>query len=136
MTARPVITIALGAALAAGCADAPNAPQPLHCPSARVALCTDVAHAAVVRAAVADAATRLAPSLAGAGHRAAIAVPLAVLAEQLTDGDVARARDTLASLRSTLARARDGAAPDSVDAADLAAIDLALQEVAGALADS
>lgn len=116
-------------ALAAACADGPNAPVALRCPTARVPLCADDARAEAVRVAVTDASARLVPALGNATARAALAERLPVLAARLAEGDVAGARTALAAARASLAG-------EAADAPDLAAIQLTLSEVASALGDS
>jgi hypothetical protein len=136
---RPTRTVRRFALLAAALTttacqgtDGPAAPLADRCPSARVPLCMDVAHAALVRAAVADAGSRLAPSLEDAALRAPLTASLATLSDALLAGDIARARSSLAATRAALAQGRAAA----TDAADITAIEITLEETADALAGS
>ena len=127
---------ALALVLVAGCdaAGGPAGPVADRCPTARAPFCTDTEHAALVRAAVADAATRLVPALEDASARDALAERLAVLSVALDAGEVGHGRSVLADLRTVIAGAR--AASHATDAADLEAIANTLQETADALAGS
>lgn len=128
MSARRTLLLASTVIAAAACADGPNAPVALRCPTARVPLCADDARAEAVRAALADASTRIVPALASATARAGLAARLPVLAARLAEGDVAGARTALAAARGSLAG-------EAADAPDLAAIQLTLAEIASALGD-
>lgn len=125
-------------ALVAGCggADRPAGPTALVCPGAQVPLCTDVAHAALVRAALADAGTRLVPALAAPDTRAVLGARIDALSAALEAGDVAGARASLAATRRALDEARGPGSAPAADGADLDAIAITLQEVADALAGS
>ena len=135
-TARLVLLAT--AFVAAGCqtGDGPTAPAARRCPDARVPLCTDVAHAAYLRAAVADAETRLVPALESGPTRDALAVKLATLSSRLADGDVTGSLAALGAARGAVAQSRAGLDRHTLDAADLAAIELTLTETAGALGAS
>lgn len=148
MTARRAATsaalvAALTAALAAaGCAgrDGPVAPSAMACPGAHVPLCTDPARAVLIRAAVLDAADRIAPALENDRVRTQLVQAMTTLSTQLEVGDVARARETLGAvevvLDSAQADARGERSTFPNDAADLDAIAAAIHEAATALADS
>ena len=147
MTAHPRATRCAGlvtlfaAALVAACAsaDGPAAPAGLACPGAHVRLCTSPEYAAQVRAAVADAADRLAPALENAALRTALTDRMAILSVQLDAGEIGDARQTLRAIQAALATARAdaraAAAAFANDAADLDAIAITIQETAAALAD-
>lgn len=145
MTSHPRATRCAGlvtlfaAALVAACAsvDGPAAPAGLACPGAQVRLCTSPEYAAQVRAAVADAADRLAPALENSALRTALTDRMAILSVQLDAGEVGDARQTLRAIQAALttARADARAAAAANDAADLDAIAIAIQETAAALAD-
>ena len=142
LATNAALVAGLAAALAAeGCvgAERPTSPSLVTCPAARVALCSDPAQAALVRAAVSDAADRIVPTLENVGARTALLGAMTELSAQLQAGDVGRARETLAATEAALASARpahDEGASLSNDAADLDAIAAAIHEAAAALADS
>lgn len=131
------LTLTCAALVAAGCqgAESPAAPLAEQCPTARVPLCMDVVHAALVRAAVADAGTRLVPALENAALRASLGSRLAALGDALLAGDIARARASLAATRGVLDES-PWTSTDPADAADITAIEITLQETANALAGS
>jgi len=134
--ANAALVAGLAAALAAeACAgaDGPVEPSALTCPTAGVALCADPVQAAAVRAAVTDAATRIAPTLNDARVRTALVDGLTTLSAQLEAGDVSRARQTLAAVDAALTSARAASRGDA--AADLDAIAAAVQETALTLAE-
>ena len=132
---RLALLVAALTATACQGTDGPAAPIAERCPSARVPLCMDVAHAALVRAAVADAGSRLAPSLEDAALREPLTASLAALSDALLAGDIARARASLASTRTALAE-RQRAVSNAADAADITAIEITLQETDDALGGS
>jgi hypothetical protein len=90
----------------------------------------DAAQATAVRAAAADAQLRLVPTRDILGQR------LAVIAARLGSGDVSGARAALAAARGALGESRARLATHPGDAADLAAIDLTLDQIAAVLGDS
>ena len=141
LATNAALVAGLAAALAAeGCvgAERPTSPSLVTCPAARVALCSDPVQAALVRAAVSDAADRIVPTLENVGARTALHGAMTELSAQLQAGDVGRARETLAAVEAALASARPahGEGTLSSDAADLDAIAAAIHEAAAALADS
>ena len=116
--------------------DGPLAPTALQCPTARVPLCTDAAQATAVRAATADAQLRVVPALEGALARDVFGQRLTVVAARLGSGDVSGARAALAAARGALAESRAQLAAHPGDAADLAAIELTLDQITAILGDS
>ena len=116
--------------------DSPVAPGAQQCPSARVPLCMDAAQATAVRAAAADAQLRLAPALESAPARDIFDQRLTVVAARLGGGDVSGARAALGAARGALAESRAQLATHPGDAADLAAIELTLDQIAAVLRDS
>jgi len=121
-----------------GCqgSDSPLAPAAERCPSARVPLCTDALQATAVRAAVTDAQLRLAPALESAPSRDTFGQRLTVVAARLDGGDVTGVRAALAAARGALVESRAQLAAHPGDVADLAAIELALDQIAAVLGDS
>jgi hypothetical protein len=125
---------ALGAAcVACGDSTAPPRPDPDEvCPSAPVPLCNG-ANAVAVAAArdgASDAAGRSVSALDNAAARAALASRLTQLESALAAGNVTRGREALRQSREALAAARGQLTAFPGDAADLAAIELALDQVA------
>jgi hypothetical protein len=129
-----VATTLLGVGCQGG--DSPVAPASLRCPSAQVPLCMDAAQATAVRAAAADAQLRLIPALEGAPTRAVIGQRLTAVASRLDDGDVTGARIALSAARAALAESRAHLPSQPADAADLAAIELTLDQIAVVVGDS
>lgn len=127
-------TTLFGVACQAG--DGPVAPASQQCPSARVPLCTDPAQATAVRAAAADAQLRLVPTLESAPTRDIVGQRLTLVAARLGSGDVSGARAALAAARGALGESRAQLATHPGDAADLAAIELTLDQIAAVLGDS
>lgn len=115
--------------------DSPVAPRAQQCPSTPVPLCTDAVAATAVRAAAADAELRLVPALESASSRDAFAQRLAVVAARLGSGDVSGARSALVAARGALTDSRAQLSTHPGDAADLAAIELTLDQVAAVLGD-
>lgn len=116
--------------------DSPVAPGAQQCPSARVPLCTDAAQATAVRAAAADAELRLVPALQSASTRDFFGQRLTVVVSRLGSGDVSGARSALVTARGALADSRAQLSTHPGDAADLAAIELTLDQIAVVLGDS
>ena len=125
-----IAAAALGVA-ACGPTDSPTAPGGLRCPSADVPLCFDAALGVAVNGAVDDALTRLLPALETAATRTALQPRLAEISALVRTGDVGQARASLAIARAALLTAMRQS--ESVDAADLDAIELALDRLADAL---
>ena len=116
--------------------DSPIAPASQQCPGARVPLCMDAAQATAVRAAAADAQLRLVPTLESAATRDIVGQRLTVVAARIGSGDVSGARVALAAARGALGESRAQLATHPGDAADLAAIELTLEQIAAVLGDS
>ena len=116
--------------------DSPAAPGAQQCPSAPVPLCTDAAQATAVRAAAVDAALRLVPALESASTRDVFGQHLTIVVSRLESGDVSGARSALVAARGALADSRAQLSTNPGDAADLAAIELTLDQVAAVLGDS
>jgi hypothetical protein len=116
--------------------DGPVAPSAQRCPTAAVPLCMDAAQATAVRAATADVQLRIIPALESAPTRDILARRLTVVAAQLGSGDVSGARAALVTARRALAESRAQLVTHPADAADLAAIELTLDQVAAVLGDS
>lgn len=135
---RASLALLTATLVAAGCqaGDGPVAPAALQCPSARVPLCTDAEQASAVRAAAADAQLRLASALEDAPTRDMLGQRLTVVAARLGSGDVSGARAALVAARGALSESRAQIATHPGDAADLAAIELTLDQVAAVLGDS
>ena len=135
----PVAPLALLATtlLGVGCqgGDSPVAPAALQCPRAAAPLCMDAVRATAVRAAAADAQLRLAPALESATARGVVEQRLTVVAARLESGDVSGARAALAAARAALAETRAQLAAHPADAADLAAIELTLDQIAAVVGD-
>jgi hypothetical protein len=111
--------------------DAPVVPALLTCATATVPLCTDAATATGVRAAIADADTRLRPSLSGAAA-AAIGTELATFRTAVDGGAVSTARSSADRLRAAITTLR-GTGTQTPDLATLDAITLALIRAQAAL---
>ena len=118
------LLLLLGSAAACG-GDPTGAGDPpdLTCANATVPLCTDVAYAAAVRTAIADAGGRIAPALS-AEAESAVAGDLAELQAALDAGNVTDARAAAESLRDALAALR--AVASAADLPSLDAIALAV----------
>ena len=116
--------------------DSPVAPSVQQCPSAPVPLCMDAVQASAVRDATADAQLRLVPSLESTMTRDVFGQRLTVVATRLGSGDVAGARVALRAARVALTESRAQLAAHPGDAADLAAIELTLDQIDAVLGDS
>jgi hypothetical protein len=93
----------------------------------------NLSHAALVRAAVADAQTRLSPSLENKAAGTDLGERLTLLSARLGSGDVTGSLGALAAARRAVAESRGQLTRYPADAADLAAIDLTLDQAAIAL---
>ena len=146
---RPVTNIvrgrlaaaALGVAACMACSDSTGPPPPPAdevCPSAPVPLCSsaNAAAAAAARDGASDAAGRSVPALDNAAARTALGARLNQLESALAAGNVTRGREALRQLREALAAARGQLGSFPGDAADLMAIELALDQVAPLLGTS
>jgi hypothetical protein len=116
--------------------DSPVAPSAQRCPTAPVPLCTDAVQATTVRAATADVQLRIIPALESAPSRDIIGQRLTLLAARVGSGDVSGARAALTAARGALTESRAQLATHPGDAADLAAIELTLDQIAAVLGDS
>lgn len=120
---RAVISSALAITLPACARDASTAPPPSVPPAAAQVSAITQNHSGIGQA-LADASTRLAPSIADILARAQLNACLRELAAQLDAGDIDRARRALALARKVV----ESSAKNGVQA-DLAAIGLALDQV-------
>jgi hypothetical protein len=121
---RAVISSAIAITLPACARDASTAPPPSVPPAAAAQVSAITQNHSGIGQALADASTRLAPSIADILARARLNACLRELAAQLDAGDIDRARRALALARKVLASsAKNG------EQADLAAIGLALDQV-------
>lgn len=116
--------------------DNPVAPVAQQCPAARVPLCMDAVQATAVRAAADDAQRRLVPALESAPTRDLFGERLTMVAARLESGDVSGARTALVAARRALADCRAQLPTRPGDAADLAAIELTLDQISAVLGDS
>jgi hypothetical protein len=116
--------------------DGPVAPTAQRCPTAPVPLCMDAVQAVAVRAATTDVQLRIVPALESAASRDTFGERLTLLAARVGSGDVSGARAALTAARGALAEARATLAAHPGDAADLAAIELTLDQIAAVLGDS
>ena len=132
--ARRWTTLPCAAALALGACtpDAVTAPTEPAASESALAIRAAPAEVAALGASIDDAGVRLVPSLGDAVARAELTDHLGNLSAAVAAGDVRAARRALALARRTVGRL-SGAAELSPDAADLAAVELALDQAAALL---
>jgi hypothetical protein len=126
----PALVLVLGACTS----DAPTVPASIPAPAAAAPTLV-VSRAAVdaLRMAVADANTRVLPTLESSEPREALAASLAAADEAFASGDARALRATIEHSRAALAREREALDADSPVTADLDALSLMLDELESAL---
>jgi hypothetical protein len=139
---RLAATALLGAAAYVGCGGDATGPehqqQDQVCPTASVPLCAAVNSSAAssARESASDAASRSTPALENATARSALGAGLSQLDAALAAGNVTKALAALRATREALTSARAQLNSFPGDAADLAAIELTLDQVAPLLGTS
>lgn len=127
-----VLSLLVGVGVSS-CGDGRGATEPpaaLTCPSADVPLCSRLTKRAAAQDAASDAAARSLPALENASTRAALGTSLSRLSTALTAGNITDARAALTGSREALGGARGQLSTSPGDAADLASIELMLDQVA------
>lgn len=128
-----VMAAAVAALAIAACSES-AAPSELTCPSAAVPLCAkEDSTVAAVASVTTDAGTRSLGALANPAARTALATELAAIDAAIDARNVTQARAAVERTRTALASAREQLSTHPGDAPDLAAIELALVQVARAL---
>jgi hypothetical protein len=129
-----VVALLLGGACGGGGDDddgggGPVGTQPVTCPSANVPVCTS-GTGATARDVVSDASGRSTPALENTAARTALTTNLGQLDAAIGGGNITDARAALTRAREAITTARGQLANFAGDAADLAAIELILDQIA------